>query len=88
MPDISITLSEKVFNNVEKRAKKNMLSVKEQIEDIVRRSMVCYNKTGTTEDTKIDDALINVFSRKNVGRKRKGENKKDKSPYYSSVNNV
>jgi hypothetical protein len=29
-----------------------------------------------------------VFSRKNVGRKRKGENKKDKSPYYSSVNNV
>jgi Txe/YoeB family toxin of Txe-Axe toxin-antitoxin module len=48
---------------IDKRAKKNMLTISEQIDDILRRS--CINaKTTTSKPEKLDDTLISLFSRK------------------------
>lgn len=60
---ITLFLDSDLLKLVEKRAKKNMLKVNEQIEDIIRRS--CINqkiKTKTPQD--IDDLLVSIFSRK------------------------
>ncbi len=45
------------------RAKKNLLTIQEQVEDIVRRSCVNSKKKTQVED-KCDDSLVKVFSRK------------------------
>ena len=69
--NIEITLPENIVKIVEKRAKKNMLSLEEQIEDIVRRSAVnALNKKAVGPEN-IDDLLISIFSR----RKRKAREK-------------
>lgn len=60
---ISVYLDSDVLKVIEKRAKKNMLSVSEQIEDIVRRSAV-KSKQSHTASEKLDDMLITLFSRK------------------------
>mgnify|MGYP001618743748 CR=1 FL=1 len=60
---ISIYLESDVIKVIEKRSKKNMLSVSEQIEDIVRRSAV-KTKQGRAEIEKLDDMLITLFPRK------------------------
>lgn len=60
---ISIYLDDVVLAAIEKRAKRNMLSTAEQIEDIVRRSAV--NATHIpAKPEKLDDLLVSVFSRK------------------------
>lgn len=59
---ISIYLDNAVLKVVEKRAKRNMLSVSEQIEDIVRRSAVNTRQTKIREE-KLDDMLVALFSR-------------------------
>ncbi len=64
--NISISLDNKELKILEKRAKKNLLSLKEQIEDIVRRS--CISGAGKTYEPKIDDSLVEAFSR--VKRKK------------------
>ncbi|MCX6749059.1 MAG: hypothetical protein NT076_05650 [Candidatus Pacearchaeota archaeon] len=51
---------EKILNS---RAKKNLLTLQEQVEDIIRRSCINAKNKKTTED-KCDDALVHVFSRK------------------------
>ncbi len=67
---VCIFLDDEILKALEKRGKKNMLSVSEQIEDILRRS--CVNvKTGYPQKIKVDDALIEIFSRERKGRKRK-----------------
>ena len=53
-----------------KRAKKNMLTVPEQIEDIIRRSCVNTKKNSEAQDN-VDDAFLKLFSRKTSGRPRK-----------------
>lgn len=53
---------------MEKRAKRNMLSLTEQVEDIVRRSAVNSRHTPAKSE-KLDDLLVAVFSRKT--RKKK-----------------
>ena len=68
---ITIQLEDSIVKIVEKRAKKNMLSVQEQIEDIVRRSCVMSKSSKSLEQEKLDDLLIGVFSRKNSGRKKR-----------------
>ena len=60
---VSIYLGNDVLKVVEKRAKRNMLSVSEQIEDIVRRSAVNTKQTKIRDD-KLDDMLVTLFSRK------------------------
>jgi len=70
MPSITIQLSDEEATILEKRAKKNFLTLKEQIEDIVRRSAISYKK-GTVRKIKVDDRLVDIFSRQKTGRKKK-----------------
>jgi hypothetical protein len=60
---LSIFVDNEVLRIIEKRAKKNMFTVSEQIEDILRRS--CVSGKRTSKDTeKLDDILVTLFSRK------------------------
>ena len=68
---ISIKIDSELFSQLEKRAEKNHLSVREMAEDIVRRSMVSYKGGPSRSRQKIDDKLVGIFSRERRGRKRK-----------------
>jgi hypothetical protein len=70
MPSVTIYLDEKVKKVISKRAKKNMLSLREQIENILRKSAV-RTKIGGYKGIKVDDRLVSAFSREKRGRKRK-----------------
>jgi hypothetical protein len=59
---VCIFLSNEVLSALTKRAKKNMLTLGEQIEDIIRRS--CTRKNTSLQQEKIDDLLLTCFSRK------------------------
>ena len=60
---VSIFLDSDILKILEKRAKKNLLTLPEQIEDIIRRS--CINaKKRKKQDEKLDDLLVSLFSRK------------------------
>lgn len=69
MVKITIDVDDRVLEKLKKRADKNLLSVKEQIEDIVRRSTV--NFKSRVQQIKVDDRLVGIFSRQRSGRKRK-----------------
>jgi len=69
MADLTISLNDEEASILKKRAKKNLLTVKEQAEDIIRRSCLSYKKT-TYSSEKSDDALVNIFSRQKKGRKK------------------
>lgn len=58
---ICIFLSSELIEKLEKRAKKNMFTLSEQIEDILRRS--CLNQKSSRAE-KLDDTLVSLFSRK------------------------
>lgn len=61
---LTIWLDTEVMLKLQKRAKKNLLTLPEQIEDILRRSVI--NATGISkEKEKLDDLLVGLFSRKN-----------------------
>ena len=75
MTKLTIHLDEPIFNIIKKRAKKNLLTSREQIEDIVRRSAVSYKNQDNLSALKPDDKLIAVFSRENRGRKPKKKKK-------------
>ena len=60
---LMIHLDSEVFKIVERRAKKNMLTAPEQVEDIIRRSCVNVKKNSATQDN-VDDLLLKLFSRK------------------------
>jgi len=66
---LTVYLDSDVLKNLEKRAKKNMLNLHEQIEDILRRSVLSYKK-GYPQAIKVDDKFIEIFSRERRGRKR------------------
>ena len=70
MPQITIDIGDDIQKIISKRAKKNMLTLREQVEDIVRQSAV-RTKVGSVSDDKIDDTLVGVFSRSKRGRKGK-----------------
>jgi len=72
---LTISLDEGEVKILEKRAKKNFLTLKEQVEDIIRRSCIRTSK-GTYRPLKIDDRLVAVFSREKRGRKKKKKKKK------------
>ena len=59
---ITIWLDSEIIKKLEKRAKRNMLNVNEQIEDIVRRSII--NQKQSQKSEKLDDMLVGLFSRK------------------------
>lgn len=70
MKKISLVIDDNVFRLLKKRAKENLMSVQELIEDIIRRSMVSY-QGGKRRAFKIDDRLVAIFSRERRGRKKK-----------------
>jgi len=71
MPKIQISLDAEEKSILEKRAKKNLMTLQEQVEDIVRRSCVNYKKGATSSKIDADDRLVHIFSREARGRKRK-----------------
>jgi len=68
---INLFLDDELLKGLEKRAKKNMFTLPEQIEDILRRSVLSQSKKKSIYDEKLDDTLVSIFSRKNTGPKKK-----------------
>ena len=67
---IYIEITDEQEKILAKRAKKNLFTIKEQIEGIVRRS--CINSPAkASKSTKIDDALVEIFSREKRGKWKK-----------------
>ena len=61
---MEIYLDNQVLKMLEKRAKKNLFSLNEQIEDILRRSCSTIKNHKTLADEKLDDKFITIFSRR------------------------
>ncbi len=68
---ITLFLSDELMKVLEKRAKKNMFTISEQIEDILRRSTINQSSKKSPYDEKLDDRLVALFSRKNTGPKKR-----------------
>jgi hypothetical protein len=67
---ITINLDEREQKILEKRAKKNLMELKEQVEDIIRRSCINAIKNSSPKDP-CDDRLVSIFSKQNKGKKPK-----------------
>ena len=78
MTSITISLDDEEVKILEKRAKDNLFTLREQVEDIIRRSCISSKKGASTTDIKCDDKLVGVFSRQKSGRKKKKRGKKKK----------
>lgn len=74
---ISILLDSEVFSALEKRAKRELMSIRELITDILRRSVISSKRRGY-KALKAGDKFIEYFSRHPSGRKRKKQKKKNK----------
>jgi len=72
---ITINLDDEEISILEKRGKKNLLTLREQIEDIIRRSCVNYSTGTKYRAIKPDDKLVHIFSREKRGRKKKKKTK-------------
>jgi hypothetical protein len=64
---VTLFLSSDIIEKLQKRAKKNLFTLSEQIEDILRRS--CINKAKIMGQEKIDDKLLLAFSRQQRGKR-------------------
>jgi len=65
---VTIYLDNDLLKMIDKRAKKNMLTLPEQIEDILRRSCLSLKKKPLISG-KIDDLLVSIFSRQQRRKK-------------------
>jgi hypothetical protein len=72
---LTITLEDEEVKILEKRAKKNFLTLKEQVEDIIRRSCISASRKSKSFSSKVDDKLVGIFSREKRGRKPKKKKK-------------
>ncbi len=79
MTKITITLDDEEIEVLEKRAKKNIFSLTEQVEDIIRRSCVNSSKKTTVPKVNCDDKLVGIFSRQKTGKQPKKKEKKKKA---------
>lgn len=66
---LTIDLDEREVKILKKRANKNLLSLREMVEDIIRRS--CINAGISTSNRKTDDELVNIFSREDRKKRKK-----------------
>jgi len=73
---ISIDVDEKLLKAIEKRAKQNHLSVREQVKDIVVRSMSGWGKDNSSSvgDSHVSK-MMKIFSKKKTGPKPKKKKK-------------
>jgi len=60
---ITVVLDSLVKKKLEARAKKELMTLEELINDILRRSVVLYKGKSSVSD-KVDDKFITLFSRK------------------------
>jgi len=60
---VCVFLDSQLLKKLERRAKRNVLLLHEQIEDILRRSALSSGKK-TAKEEKLDDKLVALFSRK------------------------
>jgi len=67
---LTIEIDEDECTILKKRAKKNLLDLREQVEDIIRRSCINAGKN-TSFSGKCDDNLVGIFSRERRGKKKK-----------------
>jgi hypothetical protein len=65
---LTISLSDEELKILKKRSKENLLTIKEMVEDIVRRSCINAKLGSSCSSTAVDDRLVEVFSR--VKRKK------------------
>jgi len=75
---ITINLDKEEVKILTKRSDKNYFNLKEQVEDIIRRSCVNYKKGQQYQTIKVDDRLVGIFSRMRRGPKKKKKSKKKK----------
>ncbi|HPD81678.1 MAG TPA: hypothetical protein PK357_01110 [Candidatus Pacearchaeota archaeon] len=68
---VVIYLDDEILFMLEKRAKKNMLTLPQQIEDVLRRSTLNQKGKKNTKSEKLDDNLVGLFSRKKQDQKRR-----------------
>jgi hypothetical protein len=68
---ITLDFDDKFFKNVEKRGKENYLSVKEQLKDIIVRSMANWGKKRKPYGDPQVSKMVKIFSRKKPGPKKK-----------------
>ncbi|PIN78140.1 hypothetical protein COV15_00575 [Candidatus Woesearchaeota archaeon CG10_big_fil_rev_8_21_14_0_10_34_12] len=66
---VSIFLDSDLLRIIGKRARKNLFTIPEQIEDILRRSCIRTKNAATPE--KLDDMLVSIFSRKKKKLKKR-----------------
>ena len=66
---VCIFLSDDLLKIIERRAKKNMQTISEQIEEILRKSCVTY-KGNVSSQEKLDYTLVGLFSRKRTGKRK------------------
>ncbi len=66
---ITIDVDSSIKKSLEKRAEKELMSLRELISDILRRSVLS-SKLRVAEK-KTDDVFINIFSKSKKGRKKK-----------------
>lgn len=66
---LTIDIDDEEVKILTKRGKKNILDLKEQVEDIVRRSCINGKKSNVVQ-SKCDDKLVDLFSRDRRGNKR------------------
>lgn len=72
---VSILIDSEVFLALEKRAERELMSIRELITDILRRSVLS-SKRRSYGETKTEDKFIEYFSRHQGGRKQKRKKKK------------
>ena len=75
---ITLFLDDELRTALEKRAKKNMLTLPKLIEDVLRRSTLNFKGKPGVMNEKLDDNLIGLFSRKNTGQAVKKKKAKEK----------
>jgi hypothetical protein len=73
---ITIFLEDDLLELLVKRARKNLLTLPELVEDILRRSTINQKGKKALINEKLDDRLVGLFSRKRTGPKHKRKHKK------------
>jgi len=64
-------IDEDVAKMLARRAKRNMMSIEEQVEDILRRSCVSMRKKTPGEEKMVGNGFISIFSRRRYSKEKK-----------------
>ena len=71
MPRITLELEQKIIDVIKKRADRGLFSLKEQMEDILRKSAARTKLKRRTRPLKVDDSMVGIFSRQKSGRRKR-----------------